>query len=171
MNALIGDVNNTHVATFGDSLITDTGDWVAILKDSPGDVSVLTLYEILHEPTSFNPQQLNMNGFCVLIRSRSFLQSTAGQFDACNDFVTGLHWQILFANVGDLVNPQAKIIGAKYTFTKQTLRFQVSSFAFCYLVFVLVSSLSNAGVFYSVLECIVSLVTAISLNQSRSPPR
>ena len=107
----------------------------------------------------------------MLIRAHSFLQSTAGQFDACNDFVTGLHWQILFANVGDLVNPQAKIIGAKYTFTKQTLRFQVSSFAFCYLVFVLVSSLSNAGVFYSVLECIVSLVTATSLSQSRSRPR
>ena len=53
-------------------------------------------------------------------------QANDGGSDSCQNFVTGLHWQFLYANVGDLVNPQAKIIGARYTFTQQTLRLQVS---------------------------------------------
>ena len=37
--ALLGNHNLTHVATFGDSNITSTGDWVQILADTIPEVS------------------------------------------------------------------------------------------------------------------------------------
>ena len=51
--------------------------------------------------------------------------------DTCLNMVTGMHWEILYANAGALGNPQAKIIGASYRYTSQTIRFQVKHMTVC----------------------------------------
>ena len=38
----------------------------------------------------------------------------------------GLHVELLYANVGDVGNPQPKIIGVKYIYTRRDVSYQVS---------------------------------------------
>ena len=45
----------------------------------------------------------------------------------CRNIITGLHIEFIYANVGSLANPQAKIIGASYQYQVQDeIRYQVS---------------------------------------------
>ena len=47
----------------------------------------------------------------------------------CYNFIRGLDIQILFSNVGELSNPQARIVGAKYNFIyADSITFQVCSY-------------------------------------------
>lgn len=51
----------------------------------------------------------------------------AGNGAECIDMVLGMHIQILYANVGSLANPQAKIVGVSFIYENpQTIAFQVS---------------------------------------------
>jgi len=44
----------------------------------------------------------------------------------CRNIITGLHIEFIYANVGSLANPQAKIIGASYQYRVQDeIRYQV----------------------------------------------
>lgn len=44
----------------------------------------------------------------------------------CTGLLTGMNIEIIYANVGSLNNPQAKIIGVQYQYIMQDIRFQVS---------------------------------------------
>lgn len=77
---------NFYIANFGDSKVEETGDWVQVILESVP----------------------------------SFVTSSSSQSDdwmlVCKGIVTSIHIDIMFANVGSLALPQAKILGAVFRF-------------------------------------------------------
>lgn len=77
---------NFYIASFGDSKVEETGDWVQVILESVPSLVI----------------------------------SSSSQSDdwmlVCKGIVTGLHIDIMFANVGSLAIPQAKILGAVFRF-------------------------------------------------------
>ena len=59
------------------------------------------------------------------MRFVSYLQSSTDS-GFCTQVVLGMHIEVLYANVGALGNPQAKIIGVKQTYQQHDISFQVS---------------------------------------------
>eukprot|EP00051_Salpingoeca_urceolata_P006706 m.88748 g.88748 ORF g.88748 m.88748 type:complete len:559 (-) comp14953_c0_seq3:101-1777(-) len=69
----------------------------------------------------------------VTILDRDTIQpsgSTLATPGACTNILTGVHLTLLTARIGSLENPQNTIIGARYTFSYQTIRFLCSG-PFC----------------------------------------
>jgi tectonic-1/3 len=77
---------NFYIATFGDSEVEETGDWVQVILESVP----------------------------------SYVTSSSSQSDdwmlVCKGIVTSIHIDVMFANVGSLALPQAKILGAVFRF-------------------------------------------------------
>ena len=69
---------------------------------------------------------------CVSVLLSDYVHQESANGDTCLNMVTGMHWEILYANAGALGNPQAKIIGASYRYTSQTIRFQVRHMSVCH---------------------------------------
>jgi len=65
-------------------------------------------------PNSVNRSISLTKRVCVGILWQSRPDST--KKGICRNFIKGLDIQILYANVGELRNPQARIVGAKYNF-------------------------------------------------------
>lgn len=89
---------NFYVATFGDAKVEETGDWVQVILESVP----------------------------------SFVMSSSSQHDdwmlVCKGIVTSIHIDVMFANVGSLAVPQAKILGIVFRFgTPHDIIFTCSS--------------------------------------------
>lgn len=89
---------NFYIATFGDSKVEETGDWVQVMLETVP----------------------------------SFVISSSQSDDwalVCKGIVTSLHIDVMFANVGSLAVPQAKILGAVFRFgSPRDIVFACSSF-------------------------------------------
>uniref|UniRef100_F6PTF9 Tectonic domain-containing protein n=1 Tax=Ciona intestinalis TaxID=7719 RepID=F6PTF9_CIOIN len=60
----------------------------------------------------------------VLVQETAPGALTGTVANGCNGILLGAHYQILYANAGSISNPQAKIIGVRYSYdTSQTLTF------------------------------------------------
>jgi tectonic-1/3 len=95
LEALNGSSLFTHIASFGNTSQEKAGDWVEILSSVSS-----SLCSVTSNPTSTSP-------------------------GVCENIITGMNIQIVYANVGAINNPQPQIIGAEYQFICQpALRFQ-----------------------------------------------
>lgn len=101
---LLEVLQNTRIATFGDSDHLKPGDWIQIMlsklpsdtfgNDVPGDVATLP--------------------------------------GKCQSMVLNLHIEIAFAKIGSFANPQSKIIGVNYKFgSSQDVAYQCIGFGAC----------------------------------------
>ena len=55
-----------------------------------------------------------------------FLAKIARGLGTCHNMVMGRHIEVIYANVGSLANPQAKILGVRYNYADgSTLKYKV----------------------------------------------
>ena len=76
------------VATFGNSKVEETGDWVQVLIDS---------FSVVSSQVSFKEISNNL---------------------VCKNVITDLIIDVAFSNIGSFTNPQAKILGVSFQFGK-----------------------------------------------------
>lgn len=77
---------NKFVATFGNSKVEETGDWVQVLVD---------LFPVISSQVSFKSHSNSI---------------------VCKNVITGMYVEIAHSNVGSFTNPQAKILGVSFRF-------------------------------------------------------
>ena len=97
-------LQNTRIATFGDSDHLKPGDWIQIILSKP--------------PLD----TFNNDGQAGAATSPGI----------CRDMLLNLHIEIAFAKIGSFANPQAKIIGVNYKFgSSQDVTYQCIGFGAC----------------------------------------
>ena len=95
VTALLGNSPPSHIASFGNTPVENVAGWIPIYQNLTSSSCSLK-----SGPTSSAPGM-------------------------CNNIITGMNINIVYANVGAISNPQAQIIGAEYQFVCQSeLHFQ-----------------------------------------------